>query len=74
MATRQLRISDVQQIRQQVGQLVGKKINIVLHDGTAMLGILKASNDHEIVLQNMAMRKQSYPLSKITEIYIDSLA
>ena len=74
MATRQLRISDVQQIRRQVGQFVGKKINIVLHDGTAMLGILKAANDQEIVLQNMSLRKQSYPISKITEIYIDSLA
>jgi hypothetical protein len=74
MSTRQLRISDPHQIKQQVSRFIGKKINIVLNDGSAMFGTLRASNDREIELENMARRKVRYPFSTITEIYIDSLA
>lgn len=73
MATRQLRISDPQQIKEQISRFVGKKINIVLRDGTAMLGVLKASNDQEVVLLNMAQKSQRYPIATIIEVYIDSL-
>ena len=73
MATRQLRISDPVQIKRQIGRFAGKKINIVLRDGTAMLGVLKRANDQEIELLNMAQRVVHYPLSTITEIYFDSL-
>jgi hypothetical protein len=74
MSTRQLRISDAHQIRQQISRYVGKKMNIVLRDGTAMVGVLKSANEQEIELLNMAQRSQRFPLSSITEIYIDSLA
>ena len=73
MATRQLRISDPEQIKQQIGRFAGKKINIVLRDGTVMLGVLKRANDQEIELMNMALRVVRYPLSTITELYFDSL-
>ena len=73
MATRQLRISDPEQIKQQIGRFAGKKINIVLRDGTVMLGVLKRANDQEIELLNMALRVVRYPLSTITELYFDSL-
>ena len=73
MATRQLRISDALQIRQQIGLHRGKKINLVLRDGTAVLGVLKTSGDLEVELLNMAQRSQRYPFSSIVEIYIDSL-
>lgn len=73
MSTRQLRISDAHQIRQQISRFVGKKINIILNNGTAIVGVLKSSNDQEIEMQNMARRTQRYPLSTITEIYFDSL-
>jgi hypothetical protein len=73
MATRQLRISDAQQIRQQMGLLVGKKINIVLRDGTAVLGVVKTSSDQEVELSNMAQKCQRFAVSAIVEIYIDSL-
>ena len=74
MATRQLRISDPQQIKRQIGQYVGKRINIVLRDGTALLGVLKTTNDQGIEIQNMALRSQRHAFSTITEVYIDSLA
>ena len=73
MATRQLRISDALQIRQQIGLHIGKKINLVLRDGTAVLGVLKTSGDLDVELLNMAQRSQRYPFSSIVEIYIDSL-
>ena len=73
MATRQLRISDAHQIRQQLRLLVGKKINIVLRDGTAALGVLKTSTDQEVEILNMAQKCQRYAVSAIVEIYIDSL-
>ena len=72
MSTRQLRISDSGQIKQQLGRLVGRKINLVLRDGTAMLGVLKKTDGQEIVLTNMAQSSHRYPISSITEIYIDS--
>jgi len=56
-----------------MGLQVGKKLNIVLRDGTAVLGMLKTSNDQGVELLNMARRSQRYPFSSIVEIYIDSL-
>jgi hypothetical protein len=73
MSTRQLRISDEHQIRQQMGRYVGKKLNIVLRDGTATVGVLTSVTGQEIELLNMARRSQRYAISSITEIYIDSL-
>ena len=55
-------------------QFVGRKINIVLSDGTAILGILKNVRGHEFEMENMARRRQRYPLADIIEIYIDSVA
>lgn len=74
MSTRQLRISDANQIRQQIGQSAGKKINLVLKDGTAAVGVLKKSDGEAIVLVNMAQKSQRYLIDSITEIYIDSPA
>ena len=73
MATRQLRISDALQIKQKLGLQLGKKINLVLRDGTAVVGVVKASSDLEVEVLNMAQRSQRYPFSSIAEIYIDSL-
>ena len=73
MATRQLRISDALQIKQKMGLQVGKKINLVLRDGTAVLGVVKTSSDFEVELLNMAQSSQRYPFSSIVEIYIDTL-
>jgi len=74
MSTRQLRISDSHQIRQQLGRYVGKKLNIVLRDGTAMVGVLNSADEQGIELLNMAQRSQRFPFSSINDIYIDSLA
>ena len=61
MRTKQLRISDVLQIKNRMPEFVGKKINIVLSDSTAMFGELKKVNDTEITLMNMRLEKINYP-------------
>jgi len=40
MSTKQLRLSDAAQIRKRVAEFLGKKINIVLTDNTAMFANL----------------------------------
>jgi hypothetical protein len=54
-------------------EFIGKKINIVLSDSTAMFGVLKKVSDAEIVLMNMRMENVKYPFTSITEIYLDTI-
>jgi len=70
--TKQLRISDPQQIKSKAPAFLGKKINIVLMNNTAVFGTLAEASANEIVVMNMRMRKVTYPFSSIAEIYIDS--
>jgi len=73
MGTKQLRISDPEQIKNKAGTFLGKKINIVLLDNTVVFGKLKEVNNNEIFLLNMRMKKVKYPFSSIAELYIDSM-
>jgi hypothetical protein len=73
MRTRQLRLSDSDQIRRRMPEFLGKKINIVLTDRTVMFGELKKVNETEIVLRNMRMVKTTYPFRNIVEIYLDAI-
>jgi hypothetical protein len=72
MGTRQLRISDRNQVNNTIKQQVGKSITIVLKDKTAMFGLLDAVSDQTIVLKNMRQRKQRYAIDQIDELYIDA--
>ena len=73
MSTKQLRISDREQIKSKAATFLGKKINIVLLDNTVVFGQLKEVSGTEILLLNMRMKKVKYPFSSIAELYIDSL-
>lgn len=73
MATRQLRISDGRQIRQRLPQWVGQKVNIVLRDGTALLGVLTRADDQHVEMRNMARGRHRFLVSSIAELYIDSI-
>ena len=73
MGTRQTRISDPLQIHEQIRAFAGKKINIVLTDNTAMVGVLVQVKDTEITLQNMRLKNITYPLNTIAELYFDKL-
>ncbi len=71
MRTKQLRLSDVDQIRRRLPEFVGKKINIVLTDRTVMFGELSKVNNSGIVLKNMRLEDMKYPFQSIAEIYFD---
>jgi small nuclear ribonucleoprotein (snRNP)-like protein len=73
MRTKQLRISDALQIKSRMPEFVGKKVNIVLSDSTAVFGELKKVSDSEIVLMNMRLEKVRYPFNSISEIYLDTI-
>jgi acetyl-CoA carboxylase carboxyltransferase component len=74
MGTKQLRISDPEQIKIKAGTFLGKKINIVLLDNTVVFGKLKEVSSDDILMLNMRMKKVKYPFSSIAELYVDSLA
>ena len=71
---KQLRISDPEQIKSKAASFLGKKINIVLMDNTAVFGQLQEVNSNEILLMNMRMKKVKYPFASIAELYFDSIA
>jgi len=73
MGTRQLRISDPDQIRKRVQEFIGKSVNIVLTNGMIMSGKLTATRDSEVILQNMRLQKIPYPFDSISEVYFDSI-
>jgi small nuclear ribonucleoprotein (snRNP)-like protein len=72
MGTRQLRISDREQVNNTIKEYVGKSITVVLKDKTALFGLLYAVNDQTIVLKNMRLQKCRYALDQIDELYIDA--
>lgn len=73
MSTRQLRITQTDQIQKKVTDLVGKKINVILSDKTAMFGELHAVQNKGIVLKNMRLKKMHFPFTQISEVYFDSI-
>lgn len=74
MSTKQLRLNDTGQIRKRITEFLGKKINIVLTDNTAMVGELVDANATEITLVNMRQKKMIYRLTTIAEVYVDTRA
>ena len=73
MSTKQQRLSDATQIKNRLGELVGKKINLVLRNNTTQTGLLERVLDGRIMLQNMRLKSLEYPLDQITEVYFDSI-
>jgi hypothetical protein len=71
--SRQLRLSDPAKIRERAKDLVDKKINIVLSDNRGVFGVLKAVTLDSLIIQNMRLKKMTYPFSQISEIYFDTL-
>ena len=72
MSTKQLRISDAGQIKSKASTFLGKKINIVLLDNTAVFGTLKEVTSTDLIVLNMRMKKVKYPFPTIAELYVDS--
>jgi hypothetical protein len=73
MRTKQLRLNDSAQIRRQMPEFLGKKINIVLTDNTVFFGELMKSNESGVVLRNMRLENVTLPFQSITEVYLDTI-
>jgi hypothetical protein len=72
MGIRQLRISDRQEIARKIPDLKGKKIQVVLTTGAAYFGVVHDITNGTLILENMLNKKVTYPVTSLSEIYIDS--
>jgi hypothetical protein len=72
MSTKQLRLSDAEQIRTRLKSFLGKRLNIVMLDSTTLFGILNEVTDAEFTLANMRLKKMRHQISNISEIYFDT--
>ncbi len=73
VGTRQLRLSDPEQIRKRIGEFLGKHVNVVLADNTVMFGELIAVETTGIKLRNMRRKTMPYPFNTIRELYLDTI-
>ena len=72
MSTRQLRLSDPDQIQKTINRFLGKKINIVLNDDTVVFGELKEVSSVDIQVLNMRRKKVRCRFKEIIEVYLDT--
>lgn len=73
MNTRQIRLSDPEQIKRRMNDFIGKKITIVLQDSMVFLGSLLTVKENTIILLNTRNKKVTLSIPAITELFIDSL-
>ena len=73
MSTRQQRLTSTSQIQKKIDQLVGKKINLVLSNGTVVFGRLDNANAEVLTMENGRLKKINYPFSEISELYFDMI-
>jgi hypothetical protein len=74
MSTRQLRLTSVDSIRKNLNRLSGKNITLVLTDKTVMFGKVLDAQSDGLVIVNGRLKKATYTLTDISEIYFDSIA
>jgi len=74
MGTKQLRITGTAQIKNRISEFKGREINLVLTDSTVHVGRLLDVTENKIVLKNMRLKRMSFPLQNILELYNDTKA
>lgn len=72
-STRQLRVTDPNQVKKRITEFVGKKINVVLTDDRVIIGELKEVKPSGILLINMRLKKMEYSFDQLAEVYFDEL-
>lgn len=72
-STRQVRVTDPQQIKNRIREFLGKKINVVLTDNRVIIGTLKEVKPSGILLINMRLKKMGYSFDQLAEVYFDDL-
>ena len=71
MHMRQTRLSGPLQIRTHLAELVGKKINIVLHDNSVVFGELLSVLPNSIQVLNMRQRQMEIAINDMYELHVD---
>jgi len=71
VAKRQKRFDTIALIRNNISELSGKKVNIVLKNQSTLFVTLHELSDNEIVVSDMRLTKAKIALKDISEIILD---
>jgi hypothetical protein len=71
LSKKQIRISDPALIQKRIGEFVKKSITVVFNDSRTVFGLLMAVDGNTISLQNRRLKKITFPLADISEIFTD---
>ena len=71
--SRQLRINDLNKIREQVQTFAGKKLNVVLRDDRVIVGTLIDIQNDYVTIRNMRLRPMEFRFDDVAEIYFDTI-
>lgn len=71
VSKKQIRINAPATVNDQVQKLINKQVNLVLQDGTTILGMLVQAENDQLILSNMRLKKIKVPLKKVMEIFTD---
>ena len=71
MGKKQIRISDPVQIQKRIGEFIKKNITLVFLNNKTTFGLLLEMKGNSVTVQNGRLKKFTFPLADILEIYTD---
>jgi hypothetical protein len=71
VSKKQIRLSDIDQIKSRSTEFINKNVTVVLNDSTTLFGQLKKSDSNDLTIVNMRQKKIKLPLEKIIELFTD---
>ena len=74
MANRQVRITNIAADNTKILQLKNCKVHVILNDGSSTFGILDSVESDKLTLLNGRLKKQTFQINHIYEIYSDTTA
>jgi hypothetical protein len=73
MSIRQRRLNTAEKIKEEVKNLQGKKITLVLANNTSVFGELAKAESDGLVMINGRLKKNHFPFPTIKELYFDEI-
>jgi hypothetical protein len=71
VSKKQVRLSDINQIKTRSKEFIDRTITVVLNDNTTLFGQLKKLDGNDLVIVNMRQKKIKLPLEKVIELFTD---
>jgi hypothetical protein len=71
VSKKQVRLSDINQIKTRSKEFIDRTITVVLNDNTTIFGELKKLDGNDLVIVNMRQKKIKLPLEKVIELFTD---